>query len=985
MANKTSFFSGSGVTANQTNAIQSSVDAAEADRIAAAASAAAAAASSTAAAASASTANTIATTGTVAAVAGAITNINTVAGKQSEIGLLGTSATVEDLNLLGTSAVVADLALLGTSAVVEDLSLLATPANVAAMAQIGTSAVVEDLALLGSAAVVEDLSLLGSAAVVADMDLLANSTTIANMGQLGTASAVADLALLGTSAIVTDMDLLATSANVTNMNTLGASGVVSNIAAVAGVASTMSAAATNASNAAQSAIAAAASQVAASQSAASAATTYDTFDDRYLGAKSGFAGAGTGPSVDNDGNALVEGALFFSSAANEMRVFDGSGFIAASAAGSVSINTFRYTATAGQTTFSGNDEASNALAYTVGNILLSLNGVLLEIPTDAVAVSGTSIVLQVAAELDDEINITVFKSFTTADMVSATTGGTHQALVNFSAGINVTGNIAASGTVDGVDIAARDGVLSSTVTTANAALPKSGGALTGALTTNSTIDGRDVAADGVTADAALPKAGGALTGNVTFGDGNRAIFGADTDMQLFHNGSSGTIANSTGSLVVRTDAFRVLNAANSEQILHGDANGAVTLYHDNAPKLATTSTGISVTGALAATAPNANGNAVFTRSGTSESLTIGTFYVSANGNDLQLTTTANATIDAGGETSIDSASSGILRLKVSGTNFGTFFHDNNHMYIQSQISDGHMIFRGKDAGNTITALTLDMENAGAATFNAGATFADNVGIGCTPSYKLDVASTVQIRAGESLRLQNAAGSSAATVQCAGAGGNSDLGFSTAGSERMRITSGGTVIAGGTGAVSHGQANLFQVGEGGNFFTVQRNASLNVLELNTKCNTATGRTHFAFNNSNGTVGTIQTSGSGTAYNTSSDYRLKENVVYDWDATTRLKQLKPARFNFIADANKTVDGFLAHEAQAVVPECVTGAKDEVKVWQNGEELPDGVSVGDNKLDTDGNTIPEMQGIDQAKLVPLLVKTILELEARITALEG
>jgi hypothetical protein len=117
------------------------------------------------------------------------------------------------------------------------------------------------------------------------------------------------------------------------------------------------------------------------------------------------------------------------------------------------------------------------------------------------------------------------------------------------------------------------------------------------------------------------------------------------------------------------------------------------------------------------------------------------------------------------------------------------------------------------------------------------------------------------------------------------------------------------------------------------------------------------------NSGTQVGTISVSGSSTAYNTSSDHRLKENVDYTWDATTRLKQLKPARFNFISDADTTVDGFLAHEAQAVVPEAVTGTHNEV--------------------DDDGNAV--MQGIDQSKLVPLLVKTIQELEARITALEG
>ena len=153
-----------------------------------------------------------------------------------------------------------------------------------------------------------------------------------------------------------------------------------------------------------------------------------------------------------------------------------------------------------------------------------------------------------------------------------------------------------------------------------------------------------------------------------------------------------------------------------------------------------------------------------------------------------------------------------------------------------------------------------------------------------------------------------------------------------------------------------------------------------------CGSATGSvTHFNFINGNGTVGNITTNGGGTAFNTSSDHRLKENVTADWDATTRLKQLNPVRFNFIADADTTVDGFLAHEVQSVVPEAISGTHNEVEVWKDGEELPDGVSVGDNKLDEDGNTIPVYQGIDQSKLVPLLVKTIQELEARITALEN
>ena len=121
-----------------------------------------------------------------------------------------------------------------------------------------------------------------------------------------------------------------------------------------------------------------------------------------------------------------------------------------------------------------------------------------------------------------------------------------------------------------------------------------------------------------------------------------------------------------------------------------------------------------------------------------------------------------------------------------------------------------------------------------------------------------------------------------------------------------------------------------------------------------------------------VGTIQTTLSATQYNTSSDYRLKENVDYTWDATTRLKQLKPARFNFIADdTNTLVDGFIAHEVSSIVPEAISGAKDATETYTNDE----------------GNEQTRIvaQGIDQSKLVPLLVKTIQELEARITALEA
>jgi hypothetical protein len=132
----------------------------------------------------------------------------------------------------------------------------------------------------------------------------------------------------------------------------------------------------------------------------------------------------------------------------------------------------------------------------------------------------------------------------------------------------------------------------------------------------------------------------------------------------------------------------------------------------------------------------------------------------------------------------------------------------------------------------------------------------------------------------------------------------------------------------------------------------------------------GYNAIEFDNATGSlVGRITTSSASTAYVTSSDYRLKENVADMTGATARLKQLKPKRFNWISDdTNTPLDGFLAHEVSSVVPEAVAGEKDAVH--------PDGHHEA-------GQIDP--QGIDHSKLVPLLVKTIQELEARITTLEG
>jgi hypothetical protein len=133
-------------------------------------------------------------------------------------------------------------------------------------------------------------------------------------------------------------------------------------------------------------------------------------------------------------------------------------------------------------------------------------------------------------------------------------------------------------------------------------------------------------------------------------------------------------------------------------------------------------------------------------------------------------------------------------------------------------------------------------------------------------------------------------------------------------------------------------------------------------LESTSDTAALRVHFTFSNPNGVVGSIRTSSSSTIFSTSSDYRLKENVSLITDGIARLQQLKPSRFNFIADPDIVVDGFIAHEVQDIVPEAISGDKDAVN------------EKGD----------PEYQAIDQSKLVPLLTAALQEAIERIQALE-
>jgi hypothetical protein len=152
------------------------------------------------------------------------------------------------------------------------------------------------------------------------------------------------------------------------------------------------------------------SATAAAASASAAATTYDNFDDRYLGAKA------TAPSVDNDGNALITGAIYWNSSTNQMYAWTGSAW--GSISSTADIYRFRYTASGGETTISGADANGLTLAYLPGKEQVYLNGVLLARTSDYTATSGSTIVSLAALTAGDIVEIITFTAFELADSIA---------------------------------------------------------------------------------------------------------------------------------------------------------------------------------------------------------------------------------------------------------------------------------------------------------------------------------------------------------------------------------------------------------------------------------------------------------------------------------------------------------------------------------------------------------------------------------------
>ena len=342
----------------------------------------------------------------VTSVAGNATNINTVAGNNSNVTTVaGVSSAVT--TVAGVSSAVTTVA--GISSAVSTVAADGTDIGVVA----GISADVQAVAdIAADVAAVENIA----ANVTTVAGIAANVTTVAGIspnvttvaGNTTNINTVAGISANVTTVAGISADVTAVAADATDIGT-----VATNIADVNTVAADIADINTCADNMAA-ILDAPAQASAAAASAAAAALTYDSFDDRYLGAKA------SAPTLDNDGNALVSGAMYFNNGTvvaddKGMWIYDGGNWIKASSASQAILTEYKYVATASQTVFTGADANSLTLSYTPGSIIVSLNGSKL-LPQDYTATSGSSITLAAACAALDELSIMSFATFNLANV-----------------------------------------------------------------------------------------------------------------------------------------------------------------------------------------------------------------------------------------------------------------------------------------------------------------------------------------------------------------------------------------------------------------------------------------------------------------------------------------------------------------------------------------------------------------------------------------
>lgn len=279
---------------------------------------------------------------------------------------------------------------------------------------------------------------------------------------------------------------------------------------------------------------------------------------------------------------------------------------------------------------------------------------------------------------------------------------------------------------------------------------------------------------------------------------------------------------------------------------------------------------------------------------------------------------------------------------------------------------------------TVPAGTAELltNSSGVLNIGSGQIYKDaagNVGIGTSsPARKLDVAGGIELSSAIDQKLAwGVSGSYLNWIECGGGPGTTYMRFATGNAEAVRIDSSGNLLVGAT--IPIGDLTVY----GGNGYAAsinQINTNSNVLLLSGNAD-SNAQNKVVFSNGGSVTGSIYTTATTTTYNTSSDYRLKENPQPIQNALATVAQLNPVTWKWKADGSDG-QGFIAHELQAVVPDCVTGEKDAVRIVDVLDE--DGKKIGTKEE-------PVYQGVDTSFLVATLTKAIQELNAKVEQLEA
>ena len=397
---------------------------------------------------------------------------------------------------------------------------------------------------------------------------------------------------------------------------------------------------------------------------------------------------------------------------------------------------------------------------------------------------------------------------------------------------------------------------------------------------------------------------------------NRIKIGTNDDLHLWHNSSTGNsnISNYNGDLYIQGNN----GSGTGVNQIRIKSNGAVELNYQGGQKFTTTNTGVQVNGKLVF---NGSGHLNGVNLGASQQLnlyhdtndayfdnSVGDFYIRNDGNSTSEVLRFQA---KGNQNSIICTPNGGTSIYFNGSR--KFFTQNLGCTVESTGNTPELTFRG---ASNLDMGKIDVDQ-----------FATNYSM--MRFFTLTNGTETEY----ARMLDN---------------GNFCVGGMIGSSNNNNIQSPGQ----GNGNTNIGSAvhvsGRFICNSTSSFSSFGRNSTGLVL---------------SFTRQGGDQGGITVGVGYVSYGSGSDYRLKENVAPLTDAITRIKQLEPKRFNFIQDTTDTLrDGFLAHEVSSIVPEAITGTKDEV--------------------DSDNN--PVYQQIDQAKLVPLLTASIQELITKVETLE-